>query len=439
MYLQLKMSKLDQGSLIGPSTSKQAIQRDMKSRGGRGRPEHNKKSYSEVGELKQKIRLLQKELAKVNMVARPVKVVNHLGLGVPLPGVSNYSTRKGKRVSISSSTSSSMPATQKPSATPFGLKTVPAVGVEIPVRPQPEHRVLAPVSAVYRQKVYQQNRRVPYATHGSQLPTVGNDATIATARSSVSSGMSRTAIDATGKQELFQRTHKHTCNWCGKEYMHEHGGRKVDHDQQIGDCPYPKCQNHNAKKVAGNHGEPLSDPTALDVLAEVAAVAKPIRFLAPHKTQAVDSRNDDPEIVKPLKTVESVPIDTMKNKGDFLQKVRRPQRTAPHYADCDLVHLLRLEYAFKPRTASMLSQMAAKSKIYLSKYDCTELTAKQLYNMIISAVSAAMEISPLEEQVRQSLRNSEGNQARHKQARMIREGILGNKLFGAPDKLPSNK
>lgn len=443
MNLQLKMSKQDQGSLIGPSTSRQARQRDMRSMGGRVKPDHNKKPYSEIGELKQKIRLLQKELAKANMVAKPVKVGNHLGLGVPLPGVSNYSTRKERIVSATSSTLISMPAKQTVSASQSGgEKQQPAlVGkVVIPVRPRPEHRELVPDSTVYRVKNYQQNRRVPYATHGYQQPTVGKDATIVTARSSVSSGTSRPAIDATGKQELFQRTHRHTCNWCGEAYMHEHGGRNVNHDQQLGDCPYPKCQNHNVKKVAGNHGEPLSDPTTnLQVLANVAATAKPVRFLASHKTAASNSRSDDPEISKPIKVVDTVKIDTMKNRGDFLQRVKRPQRVAPHYADCDLVHLLRLEYAFKPRTANMLSQMAAKSKIYLAKYDCTELTAKQLYNMIISAVSAAMEISPLEEQVRQSLRNSEGNVARHKQARMIREGILGNKLFGPPDKLPSNK
>jgi hypothetical protein len=212
----------------------------------------------------------------------------------------------------------------------------------------------------------------------------------------------------------------------------------LDHDQHVGDCPYKECQNHNPKKVAENFGEPLEE-TGLDLLAGVAAKAKPIRFLAPHSTGVTETRDDDPEVTKPVKTARAEKIETMKNRGDFGQRVRRPQRVAPHYADCDLVHLLRLEYAFKPRTASMLSQMAAKAKMYLTKYDCTELSAKEQYNLIISAVSAAMEISPLEEQVRQSLRNSEGNMARHKQARMIREGILGNKLFGAPDKLPSNK
>jgi hypothetical protein len=445
------MSKQDQGSLIGPSTSRQALLRGLQSKGGAVKRVHNKTQSSEVGDLKLKIRALQRELAKVRMAVPPAKVGNHPGQGAQLHVASKSTTPKVSIVSSTSTTSSYTPTKQLQLPTQQnGLKNLPqqqvAKVVSPPARPVPEHRKVGPMkSSVWSAKLRQEGRRVPYATHGSQQQQVGPDATIAVARQSVTSGTSSIVTGVTGRQELSPLMHRHKCrftrkdgNPCNRFYAHEHKHYKLDHDQHIGDCPYKDCQNHNAKKVADNHGEPCEE-TGLDVLASVASKVKPVRFLAPHNTGVSETRDDDPEVVKPIKSGNSERIDTMKNRGDFLQKVRRPQRVAPHYANCDLVHLLRLEYAFKPRTSNMLSQMAAKSRIYLSRYDCSDLTAKEQYNLIISAVSAAMEISPLEEQVRQSLRNSEGNQARHKQARMIREGILGNKLFGSPDKLPSNK
>lgn len=445
------MSKLDQGSLIGPSTSKQALARGLQSRGGPVKRVHNKMQSSEVGDLKLKIRSLQRELAKVRMAAQPVKVGNRLGQGAQSPAVLKFSTPKVKTVSSTSSISSNTLPKQPQSQQPLpGVKNLqPTQEAKVampPARPYPEHREVGMMkSSVWNAKLYRERRRVPYATHTSQQRQAGSDATTVVAKSSVTSGTSSTVTDATERHELSPRMHRHKCRFmrkngepCDRLYAHEHRHFKLDHDQFIGDCPYKDCRNHNAAKVAANHGEPLEE-TGLDVLAEVASKVKPVRFVAPHKTSAVERRDDDPEIVKPVKSGEVEQIETMKNRGDFLQRKKRPQRVAPHYANCDLVHLLRLEYAFKPRTSNMLSQMAAKSRIYLSRYDCSELTVKEQYNLIISAVSAAMEISPLEEQVRQSLRNSEGNMARHKQARMIREGILGNKLFRAPDKLPSNK
>lgn len=381
---------------------------------------------------------------------KPVKVVNLQGRGVQSRVVLQSTTPKGPIVSNINSTSSSTQINQLPSTTQLnGVKNLSqqqAVKVvNPPVRPTPEHREVGPLkSSVWNSRLQQGRRRVPYVV-GSRPQQAGRDVTTVGAEQSATLGTSSTATNVMGRQELSPQMHRHKCRFmrkngeqCDRWYAHVHTHYKLDHDQFIGDCPYPDCRNHNAKVVAKNHGEPCEE-TGLDMLAVVASKAKPIRFLAPHNTGVVVTRDDDPEVVKPIKSGVAERIETMKNRGDFLQTVRRPQRVAPHYANCDLVHLLRLEYAFKPRTANMLSQMAAKSRIYLSRYDCTELTAKEQYNLIISAVSAAMEISPLEEQVRQSLRNSEGNMARHKQARMVREGILGNKFFGAPDKLPSNK
>lgn len=339
------------------------MQQGTKLRAGRGKPGRNKTEYSEIGELKQKIRLLQRELAKVRMDDRRVREVNPHGRAVKSVGALNSKPGMVRRVSSTSTTLSSTPRSL-PQLRAKVLEPKPSV----PVRPSQEDRQLGPrKSALYR------NVQVTSNVSGRNAPSVP----IVTGGLFATSGTSPTAIGVMGSQ---------TSN-CGVQTE--------------------------------------SKPTG--------------RFLANHDTGAKGCRDDDPEVVKPVKGINEKPISTMKNRGDPLHRVRRPQRVAPHYADCDLVHLLRLEYAFKPRTAGMLSQMAAKAKIYLAKYDCTSLTAKDQYNLVISAVSAAMEISPLEEQVRQSLRNPEGNMARHKQARMIREGILGNKLFRSPDKLPSNK
>jgi len=426
------MEKRDQGSLTKSSGSAGVQQREMPLKGGRRKPDHNKRQSSEVGELKLKIRRLQRELAKANTVAKPAKVVNHLGLGVPLPGVSQLAIVPVETASSTGSTShdiqkqpqklNSWLHRSKPKMDKVGLEK-PTVNKFLPSAPPAKRRAPQPPNL------------------GVITAVVGPSAT---------SGTSSVATGVMGSQELTPRMHRHKCDWCGKQYTHEHRHFKIAHKQFEGDCPYPECENHDARKVASNNGLPLLGMTPAPttpvssskvVTATVTATVSTLtgRFLAPHNTGAKKERDDDPEVVKPVKKMVVEAISTMKNRGDVLQTIRRPQRVAPHYADCDLVHLLRLEYAFKPRTSNMLSQMAAKCKIYLAKYDCTELSAKQIYNMIISAVSAAMEISPLEEQVRQSLRNTEGNMARHKQSMMIRDGILGNKLFGAPDKLPSNK
>lgn len=412
------MSKQDQGSLTGPSTSKQVLKRDMLSRAGQTRVGNNRKDSSEIGELKLKIRRLQKELAKVNTVGPRARVVNPRGRDVRYDEASRSGKPRVRRASSSVTSLHNIQRRQRQLA----IQTGGIVKGDVEVKPQPIN------SALYRVR-----NRVPYAT-ATQPPPVGSGATTATAVSSASSVTSSIAIGATGKPGL-PKKHQHKCRFmrksgipCDRMYEHEHNQNRVDHDQQIGDCPYTDCMNHNAAKVLGNKG------VQIDVVESL-----PKKFVAPHRTEARMERPDDPEAVKPLKTASSVPIDTMRNKGDFLQKVKRPQRVAPSYADCDLVHLLRVEYAFKVRSANMLPLMAAKCKQYLAKYDCTQLTAKDQYNLIISAVSAAMEISPLEEQVRQSLRNSEGNMARVKQARMLRDGVLGNKLFGPPDRLPSGK
>lgn len=393
--MRLRMLKPDRESLTKPSTSRQVPGRGTKSRGGQTFRGRHKSYNSSYGELQQKIRELQRELAKARMGEKRGKVGNHPEGAGPLRAGLRSLSLKVKTALSTNSSSNNIPLRRTKSDAKYVETLNPRVVMKPPVPPPWEDQWIP----VYKNKVHKKPQ--------VERALVGNTS-----------------------------------------HLFPNGGSRMQnpHLVKFGNSPTtPKPDVITVTPRLSASSETLC--TVTDVGGNQSGTVLsglPIKFSATHRTGSYPDYNkpkraDDPEAVKPTKTLTYAPIETMKCRTDSRMRVRRVQRTQAHYADCDLVHLLRLEYAFKPRTGNMLSQMAAKARQHLAKYDCTDLTAKDQYNLVISAVSAAMEISPLEEQVRQSLRNPEGNMARHKQARLVRDGIIGNKLFRKPDQLPSNK
>jgi len=100
--------------------------------------------------------------------------------------------------------------------------------------------------------------------------------------------------------------------------------------------------------------------------------------------------------------------------------------------DQELLAFLQVEFMFRPRTADLLPQMAAKAKQFLSRFDTTEITWVERRDLIGNAVGAAMDVTQTEYDVRQHLRDSEQTEERRKQAVLLKEGKVSSGSFFFP-------
>jgi len=94
--------------------------------------------------------------------------------------------------------------------------------------------------------------------------------------------------------------------------------------------------------------------------------------------------------------------------------------------DSELAYFLKVEALLKPRNDALLAQLVGKAKRFLERYDCTDMTHERRYELIIGAVKIAMLIDNLEDSVRQTLKNPAQDELRAKNAKFVKQGIVGH-------------
>jgi len=137
------------------------------------------------------------------------------------------------------------------------------------------------------------------------------------------------------------------------------------------------------------------------------------------------------EAGKPVKVVEFVATPRLQ-KPTWRQRLMKPANRRPLQVDQELLAFLQVEFMFRPRTADLLPQMAAKAKQFLSRFDTTEITWVERRDLIGNAVGAAMDVTQTEYDVRQHLRDAEQSEERRKQAALLKEGKVSSGSFFFP-------
>jgi hypothetical protein len=149
----------------------------------------------------------------------------------------------------------------------------------------------------------------------------------------------------------------------------------------------------------------------------------------------------NPKADKPVKVVAGKlgrPVIRMNLRGAVKQFLSGEMRV-----DDELYWELQLKAAFQARTQAMFDTLRIAALRYLDQFDCTELTAKDRYELVVNAVTAAMDNTPEEIRARQLLKEPAATRERQMQAAMVTTGALGTTGLGgflgigAKPKLPS--
>jgi len=96
------------------------------------------------------------------------------------------------------------------------------------------------------------------------------------------------------------------------------------------------------------------------------------------------------------------------------------------WVDEELVHFLRMEFAFKPRSAELLQLMHTQLRKHLRTFDTSGYTQKQLYDLSIETVGAAMPISEMEQGVRAGMKDGPTLEEMRKNNDFVVKGVVGN-------------
>jgi hypothetical protein len=96
------------------------------------------------------------------------------------------------------------------------------------------------------------------------------------------------------------------------------------------------------------------------------------------------------------------------------------------WVDEELVHFLRMEFAFKPRSSDMYQLMHTQLRKHLRTFDTTGYTQKQLYDLSIETVAAAMPISKMEQGARTAMKDGPVLDEMEKHSNFVVKGVVGN-------------
>lgn len=134
---------------------------------------------------------------------------------------------------------------------------------------------------------------------------------------------------------------------------------------------------------------------------------------------------DKDDDVKPIFTTSTFHPEYTKKKHVYLPCSRRKLLWSTE-TDEDLVYELKIEAAFVPRDQSLLLLLKQKAKKFMDKFDCSLITMKQRYEIIVNAVCASFLISKEEEKVRKILdAPHEKNRLRPAHNAFLKDGKTG--------------
>lgn len=108
---------------------------------------------------------------------------------------------------------------------------------------------------------------------------------------------------------------------------------------------------------------------------------------------------------------------------------RRLARRQVEGVDLELLAYLKLEAALLSRTPALLVTLKNKASRFLDKFDTTDVSWERRYQLVMSAVTKAMDVTPEEVALRQYLKNDEQADERQKLDKLLVKGDPGHKGF----------
>nr|UHS72259.1 MAG: hypothetical protein 1 [Tombusviridae sp.] len=142
------------------------------------------------------------------------------------------------------------------------------------------------------------------------------------------------------------------------------------------------------------------------------------------------------ENIKPVLSVDRTEIDASiipKSKKRGLRALDK------RWCDEELTNYLRMEFAFQERTPDTLRLMHNRLSKHLRQYDTSQFTQKEVYEISINVVDAAMRISEHEQRVRAGMKNETAVDEMRKNNKFVTQGLAGRKgLFGKVVALPTS-
>jgi hypothetical protein len=138
-------------------------------------------------------------------------------------------------------------------------------------------------------------------------------------------------------------------------------------------------------------------------------------------TSSYPSEVDDEVAAKPLKA--HVPVYSQASVPSRVD--RRARKHDMGLVDEELLYYLRLEALFRDRTPALLMTLKIKARGFLTKFDVSRLSQRELFEMIATAVGHAMDIPPEEHYVRQHCKRDDQEDARHKNHDFLVNGNAG--------------
>lgn len=143
------------------------------------------------------------------------------------------------------------------------------------------------------------------------------------------------------------------------------------------------------------------------------------------------------ESVKPVLAVNREEIDASiiaKSKKRSLRKLDK------RWCDEELTYFLRMEFAFQERTSDTLRLMHGRLSKHLRQYDTSAFTQKEIYEISVNVVDAAMPISTHEQRVRAGMKNEDALDEMRKNNNFVNKGVAGHRgFFKKVMALPSSK
>lgn len=187
-----------------------------------------------------------------------------------------------------------------------------------------------------------------------------------------------------------------------------------------------------AKDEASDESDPKHPNYKREVAYTPANVAETKRMIPNHKHGQEVGKND-PIISKPI-------FNCVADKH-YKQSVKMDRsnlREKPILAVDDLAYFLCTEFMFVVRDAGTMRRMAQRARNEMRNYDCSHLTMKEQYQVIIAAVTFAM-VPPVEEaDIRQHLKSCDTEELLSKHAKFVQHGNIG-KSFIFSKHLPTIK
>jgi hypothetical protein len=124
-----------------------------------------------------------------------------------------------------------------------------------------------------------------------------------------------------------------------------------------------------------------------------------------------------------LATVSPAMLSKEKLKSSVKRKLRFDDT---RFVDEELVHYLRMEFAFKPRSAETFGLMHTSLRKHLRTFDTSHHTQKEIYDISVEVVNAAVAIPPQEQAVRAGWKNETALEEVRKNNLFVSEGKVGH-------------